>query len=307
MPGHNGRQRNRKMTRRLHFSLGLFLFLAVCLVAANAETILYEGKSAFNTIVVTEDEGGLRTLLFEKDGARQSVVKPGDPDHIELPYARAAMTALALSEDPRRVLVVGLGGGTIPMFLRKHYPLAAIDVVDIDPEVVRLAKKFFGFREDARMRAHTADGRRFIEQSRQPYDIIFLDAFGPDSIPRHLATLEFLQSVRRALTPRGLVAGNVWSRGTNRQYDDMVRTYQEAFSELYIIRVEGAGNRILLGLPRAERVTRNDLSKRAAAVSKRHGFRFDLGEIVGGGFQAAREKDPQSRILTDPGKPKPRK
>jgi len=293
------------MTRRLHLLLGLALFLAVCLVAANAETILYEGKSAFNTIVVTEDEHGLRTLLFEKDGARQSVVKPGDPDHLELPYTRVVMTGLALCDDPRRVLVVGLGGGTIPMFLRKHYPQVAIDVVDIDPEVVRVAKKFFGFREDARMRAHAADGRRFIEQTRQPYDIIFLDAFGPDSIPRHLATVEFLQSVRRALTPRGLVAGNVWSRSTNRQYDDMVRTYQEAFSELYVIRIEGAGNRIFIALPRAERVTRQDLSKRAAAISKQHGFRFDLGELVSWGFQAAREKDSQSQILTDQGKPNP--
>jgi spermidine synthase len=295
------------MTRRLYLPLVLALFLTVCPVAANAETILYEGKSAFNNIVVTEDESGLRTLLFEKNGARQSVVKPGDPDHLELPYARAAMTGLAWCENPQRVLVVGLGGGTIPMFLRKHYPQAAIDVVDIDSEVVRVAKKFFGFREDSRMRAHTADGRRFIEQCSQPYDIIFLDAFGPDSIPRHLATVEFLQSVRRALTPRGLVAGNVWSSSTNRHYDDMVRTYQEAFSELYIIRVEGAGNRILIALPRAERVTRQGLSKRAAAVSKQHGFRFDLGELVSLGFQAAREKDPQSRILTDPGKPKPRK
>jgi len=294
------------MTRRLYLSLGLALFPVVCLVASDAETILYEGKSAFNNIVVTEDDSGLRTLLFEKGGARQSVVKPGDPDHLELPYARVAMTGLALCEGPRRVLVVGLGGGTIPMFLRKHYPQATIDAVEIDPEVVQVAKKFFGFREDSRMRVHTADGRRFIEQCRQPYDIIFLDAFGPDSIPRHLATVEFLQSVRRALTPRGLVAGNVWSRSTNRQYDAMVRTYQEVFSELCIIRVEGAGNRILIALPRAERVTRTDLSKRAAAISKQHGFRFDLGELVSWGFQAAGEKDPQSRILTDQGKPNPR-
>ncbi|MCX6633481.1 MAG: fused MFS/spermidine synthase [Acidobacteria bacterium] len=293
------------MTRRLYLSLGLALFLAVCLVASDAETVLYEGKSAFNNIVVTEDDRGLRTLLFEKGGARQSVVKPGDPDHLELPYARVAMTGLALCENPRRVLVVGLGGGTIPMFLRKHYPQATIDAVEIDPEVARVAKKFFGFREDSRMRVHTADGRRFIEQCRQPYDIIFLDAFGPDSIPQHLATVEFLRSVRRALTPRGLVAGNVWSRSTNRQYDAMVRTYQEVFSELCIIRVEGAGNRILIALPRAERVAREDLSRRAAAISKQHGFRFDLGELVSRGFQAAREKDAQSRILTDQEKPDP--
>jgi len=294
------------MTRRLYLS-GFALFLAVCPVVADADTILYEGKSAFNNIIVTENDRGMRTLEFEKGGARQSVVKLGDPDHLELPYTRVAMTGLALCEDPRRVLVVGLGGGSIPMFLRKHYPKATIDVVDIDPEVVQVAKKFFGFREDSRMRVHTADGRRFIEQCRQRYDIIFLDAFGTDSIPQHLATVEFLRSVRRALTPRGLVASNVWSRLRNRQYDAMVRTYQEAFSELYVIRIEGAGNVILIALPRAERITRTDLSKRAAAISKQHGFRFDLGELVSRGFQAAREKDSQSRILTDQGKPNPRR
>jgi hypothetical protein len=101
------------------------------------------------------------------------------------------------------------------------------------------------------------------------------------------------------------VAGIVWSRRTNRQYDDMVRTYQEVFSELCIIRAEGAGNRILIALPRAQRVSRKDLSKRAAAISKQRGFRFDLGELVSWGFQAAREKDPQARILTDQGKPNP--
>ena len=66
-----------------------------------------------------------------------------------------------MSEDPRRFLVVGLGGGTLPMFLRKHYPNATIDAVDIDPEFVDTAKNFLRFREDELMRAHIADGRQF--------------------------------------------------------------------------------------------------------------------------------------------------
>jgi spermidine synthase len=133
---------------------------------------------------------------LEKDGARQSVVKVGDPDHIELPYARARPVGLALVEEPKRVLIVGLGGGTIPGFLHKRYPKTATDAVDIDPDVVEVAKRFFGLHEDWTRRAHVADGRRFIEQCRSRYDLIFLDAFGAENIPYHLATREFLQAGR---------------------------------------------------------------------------------------------------------------
>ena len=278
---------------------GLAVVLTLGAIASAPQKVLYEKQSSYNNIVVTEDEQGLRTLWFEKDGARQSVVKVGDPDHIELPYARAMPVGLALVEEPKRVLIVGLGGGTIPSFLRKHYPKMTIDVVDIDPDVVDVAKRFFGFREDATMRAHVADGRRFIEQCRNRYDIIFLDAFGSENIPYHLATREFLLAVRRALTPRGIVVGNVWSPDSNQLYDSMLRTYQDVFGELYIFYVRDAGNRILVGLPHKRRVKRADLARRAAAVSKQRNFPFDLGEIVTYGYSYEDTLNTRGHVLTD--------
>ena len=134
------------------------------------------------------------------------------------------------------MLIVGLGGGSIPGLLRKHYPRMTIDVVDIDPDVVEVAKKFFGFHEDAAMQVYVEDGRRFIEKCKQPYDIIFLDAYGPENIPYDLATKEFLVAVRRAVGPKGVVAGNVWSQSSNSLHDAMLRTYQEAFDDLYVVR-----------------------------------------------------------------------
>src|SRR5712691_10709106 len=199
------------MEPRPYLRAGALAVVALCALACAAQTVIYEKPSRYNTIIVTEDHSGLRTLLFESGGSRQSVVKPGDPDHLELPYARVALAGLALCEEPRRILVVGLGGGTLPMFLRKHYPNAAIDVAQIDPDVVDVAKKFFGFREDERMQVHVGDGRRFIENVRQPqYDVIYLDAFGAYNVPEHLATQEFLRAVRRAVVPSGVAIGNVW-------------------------------------------------------------------------------------------------
>src|SRR6266853_4408788 len=152
------------MKGRRYLHVGLSALAALSVLACAAETVIYEKPSHYNTIVVTEDSNGLRTLLFERGGSRQSVVKPGDPDHLELPYARVALAGLALCEEPRRILIVGLGGATLPMFLRKHYPSAAIDVAEIDPGVVDVAKQFFGFREDELTHAHVGDGRQFIER-----------------------------------------------------------------------------------------------------------------------------------------------
>lgn len=277
--------------------VGLVVIPAVCVFAG--EKILYETRSKYNTIIVTEDDDGLRSLLFERGGALQSVVKVGDPDHVELPYARVMPTGLAFVDEPKRILIVGLGGGTIPNFLHKHYPKTTIDVVDIDSEVVDVAKRFFGVREDATLHLHVDDGRRFIEQCKEPYDVIFLDAFGRDNIPYSLATREFLRAVKRALTPEGVVIGNVWSRVSNSLYDSMIRTYQNVFDELYIIHVRNRGNRILIALPRKQQLRQEALAKRADNVSLTKQYPFQMGEFVRYGYNYAGQLNERGRVLVD--------
>jgi len=279
----------------------LWLLCAVALAAPAVayESVLYEKQSAYSTVVVTDEGGGLRALRFGRDGVRQSLVKRGDPEYLGLPYARTVMTGLALCDDPRRILVVGLGGGTLPAFLRKRYPEAAIDAVEIDPEVVFVAKQYLGFREDARMRVHVADGRKFIEDVAQPYDVIFLDAFGSDAVPPHLTTREFLAAVRRAVAPGGVVIGNVWAREANRLYDSMVRTYREVFDELFVVRASGSGNRILLALPRKEPLSAEEIARRARGVSESRGFKFDLGSLFEEGYTPADGDGSAGRVLLD--------
>lgn len=261
--------------------------------------VVYEKESEYNTIVVTEDQQGLRTLSFERNGARQSVVKVGDPDHIELAYVRAMLASLAIIDPPKRVLVIGLGGGTIPSFLHKHYPSAVIDAVDIDPDVVDVARQFFGFRDGPALRAHVRDGRKFVEECTDPYDLIILDAFSSDSIPYHLATREFLHAARRALTPRGVVAGNVWSRGSNPLYDSMVRTYEDVFPQLHILDVAGAGNLILFALPYSEPLSLQTLIERAHAISSDQRLSFALEDQIRRGWDSRAAQRRGGNVLLD--------
>ncbi len=280
-------------------SLAIGLLAVAAMAAAQAPGVLYEKQSQYNTILVTEDAPGLRTLLFEKHGARQSVVKLGDPDHLELPYTRVMAVGLAVVQQPQRVLIVGLGGGTIPTFLRKHYAQTAIDVVDIDPEVAEVAKTYFGFREDGSLRVHVADGRKFIETCGEPYDIIFLDAFGSDNIPRHLATREFLQATARGLKPGGVVVSNVWGPGSNPLYESMVCTYRDVFAELCIVDVPGGGNKILVALPRRVKLNPEELAQRATEISRQKQWRFDLGDLLRQGLQKSVPPDSHGRVLRD--------
>jgi len=291
------------MRRRHAFFFAFVWVLCLCGAAAGAERLLLERKSQYNTILVSEDDNGLRILRFEPHGARQTVVKPGDPDHLELPYARAIPVAFIYVEKPKSVLVVGLGGGTIPAFLRQRFPDLVIDAVELDPVVVEVAKSHLGFREDAKMRAHVDDGRRFVEQASRRYDIIFLDAFGIDSVPYQLVTREFLAGVRRALTPRGVVVGNIWGRGHNPLYDSMVRTYRAVFDEVSVLDVISAGNQLVVATPWKPALSKEEAIRRAHALTRSLPLRNDLGPIVKRGLRRAGSDGATGRVLVDADSP----
>ncbi len=247
---------------------------------------LFAAHSDFNRIAVQEEDGR-RNLLFEPSLAIQSSVRLGHPLDLQLAYTRAAMVAMAAHPAPRRVLVVGLGGGAMPMFLRAAYPDLAIDVAEIDPLVVRVAGEFMGFREDARLRVHVGDGRRLIEQGRERYDVIFLDAYGPSDIPVSLTTVEFLRAVRARLTGVGLVAGNVWSPRFNDLYEAMHQSYRAAFGgQLCVLDAEGSGNRIFLARADGAPLDFAAIARRAQALTREKALPFDLEALARPGCQA---------------------
>jgi spermidine synthase len=187
---------------------------------------LYERQSPYNTIFVTEDQAGLRTLWFERGGARQSVVKVGDPDHIELPYARVMPVGLLLVDRPRRALIVGLGGGTIPSFLHKHFPELKIDVVDIDPEAVELAEALFAAPG---VSFAVADVTRMETLGEAMFDVVValevLEHLPRESIPA------FMAAVRRILVPAGTFVVSVANRAHREREENPLHLSEMTFQE----------------------------------------------------------------------------
>jgi spermidine synthase len=288
------------MTRNRHDARALFLIVCtVAAPAARADRIVFETESPFNHIVVRDTDRGERELVFAGGTAIQSAVRVGRPGDLVLAYTRVAMAGLALVPEPRRILVIGLGGGSMPMFLHRAYPQATIDVAELDPVVAEVAKRFFDFREDARLKVHIGDGRAFVEKTRNRYDLIFLDAYGEDSIPRALATREFLVAVRKILQPGGAVVANLWSAPLNELYHSMLRTYQSVFDELHLLRVGDKANRILLAIPGGPRLTKRELVRRAGRVRAPGTAELRLASLIESGYQERPRILPTAAILLD--------
>ena len=246
--------------------------------------LIHERSGRFSTIYVSEDASGLRTLRFGANGARQSVIDMHNPRSLVLRYTQAAMLALGLAPRPDRILVLGLGGGAIPMFLRHVLPTAQIDAVDIDHAVIDVAKRFLNFREDRKMHAYALDGGRFIALSRQSYDLIILDAFGLSEVPKHLTTAEFLNAVRSITTPSGLVVANLWGPALNPHFNAMLTTYLGVFPCVYQLKIAQVENRMVFAFPQNQSLTVSNLQRQLRRISSQLQLPFDLTALLDGGF-----------------------
>jgi spermidine synthase len=240
--------------------------------------VLFEGDSAMNHLIVSEDAPGVRALRFDWTGPRQTLVRVDAPLDLQLPYLRATAISLALVPEPKRILIVGLGGGAEAMFLHTLFPDAEIDGVDIDPQVIVVAEKYLGFKPNAKLHGFAADGRAFTEKSAGDYDLIYLDAFGGFDVPAHLITLEFIKRVRSKLAPGGYAVGNVWKLDHNPHFYDVLRTYRAAFGEVCVIDVPDAVNTVFLSRADGKVPTPPvaEFASRAAELQKKWSLPFEL-------------------------------
>ncbi len=282
----------------LHRSLGLLALLCALTTALPASAVqIHSERSLYRNLFVVEDNG-LRCLTFRRAIAteRQTCLRTDQPDYLVFPYTRMMLGSLLVKPDPKRVLVIGLGGGTLPMALRQMFPDIDIDVVEIDPAVTRVAEKFFHFKRDAKLNVSEEDGRVFVKKAIRAgtkYDIIMLDAFEDEYIPEHMSTKEFLLEVKSALTPDGVVAANTFS--SNRLYPYESATYESVFGPFYNLKL---GNRIIYAQPNklVDKATLQANAKKFEAQFDKRGFKPDwLLEMA----TTERDWDKNTRILTD--------
>ena len=204
--------------------------------------ILYAKDTQYHRVAVVEDDVA-RYLRF--DNSFQSGMFVDDPYETRFAYSDYLHLGLAYRPESKRVLFVGLGGGSAPKRMWRDFPALRIDAVEIDPEVVDVAYRFFELPRDDRLQVTAQDGRRFLAQNEGPWDVIALDAFYADSIPFHLATREFLQLAQSRLAPGGVIVTNVIGAvegPQSRLLRSMLRTYGTVFPSVAVHPVTEVGD-----------------------------------------------------------------
>lgn len=268
-------------------------------VFAETGSVVFEGRSASGIILVRDRSDGVRELRFGRGGAVQTAILADRPEALVLPYSRLVMSSLAVVPDPGRILMIGLGGGAMARFLRLAYPGASVDAVEIDPAVVEVARRYFELPEHPLLRVHVADGRAFVEGSRERWDLVILDAYGAGGVPAALGTREFLAAVRARTAPGGVVAANLWSGSGNPLYGSMLATFLDVFEQVLVVSGAGTTNRVVLALPTAIEDPATALVARAGSLGSPPVAALDLAGVLRAGLEAHPEPPPGARVLTD--------
>lgn len=260
-------------------------------------TLIESRESLYNQIFIYKENNLLLlTFGFNKAIFDESAYNPADELELPAPYTRFMTVGLAYARNIASVAEIGFGGGRTAWYLHRTLPDAPIVSAELDPVVVELSRKYFGIKEEPNFSAVNQDGRQFLTQSTQHYDIILLDAFHGPTVPFHLLTKEFYRLVADRLNEGGIVLQNL--NPDNALFDSVVKTMAAAFTQTDLFLADGNAVIAAYQGPARSRDALAQLAKSRQAAVK---ARYDLTGLVSQRrlTNLAGAVDPAAKLLTD--------
>lgn len=196
-----------KLTKQL-LVLAAILIVTQLLSLTSSNVYLYEGDTPYSHVRIFD---GKDTRYFQLNKELHSAVYLNSSDPV-FPYSKAFLELAKLHSNPQTTLLIGGGGYTLPDDVLTLFPNATMDVVEIDPDVYELSKKYLGYKDNDRVGNFLEDGRTFLNRSDKKYDLIFMDAYTSFySLPYQLTTQEAVNDLASQLNPNGLLLINIIS------------------------------------------------------------------------------------------------
>ncbi|MFC4160202.1 polyamine aminopropyltransferase [Chitinimonas lacunae] len=220
------------------------------------------------------EKDGIRSLHLGSE-AIQSSMRVKDPYELVLSYSRCMFAFLLFRDEPGSMVVVGLGGGSIPKFVHRHLPQTRVVAVELLPQIVSVARSMFQLPpDDERLRVLVDDGAAYIESMPDPVDIIMLDAFGPTGIAPPLSTERFFGICRDRLTQDGVLLVNLW--GSDPRFPTYIERLSNVFDGLVLcLPARQKGNVVAMAFKQpCFNPTWAKLDERATALEKRYPLEF---------------------------------
>jgi spermidine synthase len=245
------------------------------------------GVDAMPEVEISEADN-IRSLHLGSETV-QSSMNLDDPTDLVLSYSRAMMGFLLFDDDPLHILQIGLGGGSLARFIAHYLPDAQSVAVDINPQVIAVARAFFDLPpEGERFEIVEADGAEFVRIFRDSTDVILVDGFDGLQIVDALTTEDFFEDCRRALSPGGIFVTNWWS-GDKRYMTFLERLYGVFGGLVLELPAASHGNVAVMAFADMPEPTRWDaLVRRAEELERKFGLEF--GDFV----VRMRQADPDS-------------
>ena len=208
--------------------------------------LIFNLQTNFNNLQIV-DKGQYRYLVFcDKD--KKTVL--ANPEtcyqsycHKFFPWRATPFTSLFLlapifTPSFKKILSIGLGAGNLEKNLLYLFPKIKLTTVEIDPEIIKIARRYFKLKPRPNHQIVVADGRKYLEKTKEQFDIIFIDAFGSRYLPGPLFTKEFFVSCKKCLSPNGLLSININSslkHAPSKLFKSIYRTATTSFPTLFIV------------------------------------------------------------------------
>jgi spermidine synthase len=225
------------------------------------------------TVYISE-KFGVRSLHIGSDTV-QSAMRLARPHELELSYTRSMMAFLLFNERPQRVLMIGLGGGSLAKFIYARMPWVSIEVVEISPRVLTVAHRYFHVPEnDERLTITIGDGARHVARDGPAVEVLVVDGYDSDSQAEGLSDRAFYVACHRRLAPGGILVVNLW--GGERDFHDTLQRIEHAFpGGTLCLPAEKPGNIIVFGFRDPPGAMRwGELEQRATKLETVYGLEF---------------------------------
>jgi spermidine synthase len=230
-----------------------------------AGQVVYQTQTPYQELEVV-DSGDTRTLYL--DGQRHSAMDKTDPTRLVFDYTRYFHISMLMTDDVDRVLFIGGGGFSGPKRFAEEYD-ATVDVVEIDPVVIDVAKRYFEVEESDQLNVYNMDGRQYLRETNKTYDVIVLDAYKQDKVPFQLTTQEFMALTNDRLDEDGVLVSNLISAPSgpaSKFYRAEYKTISQEYPQVYSFPTVGGSvvqNIEVVATKNATRVSEETLLARA--------------------------------------------
>lgn len=229
-------------------------------------------------IIEVVENNGERALHFGST-SRQSSMLLADPNRLHSLYARAMMAGLLFHDQPREVLMIGLGGGTIAKFMLHQFPDCRLKVVEFRGSVLKVARSHFGLPFDPRLKIKIGCGAQHVRhESREQaerYDLMLIDAYDHAGMAPEVSSEKFFDNCRTLLSKDGLLVINLW--GTDKDmFQQVTWNMGRMFNwRILFLPVRGRGN--VIGFAFGETFPKprmKDLSEKAKHLEQQYQLEF---------------------------------